>query len=232
MQSNLEVDALLSWLTVLLGHEQSLDLETIVKRSLFVDALRVIGPSYVPADAASRPGFAFDEAIRKFDRAELFFPPDSPLLHVDWQRLVGAEDLSVLGRHEAVKVRPRGNFFFFFFFVFSCMYLKVLKILLGAAVKCKDKARFVQQLQKEVPAAKQKALMMVIQNELLKEAVVSREEQSLRARVFELEQQISRSDTSAIQRQNVELQSSCAALELEVHKLRNEPAKIATEANG
>ncbi len=116
MQSNLEVDALLSWLTVLLGHEQTLDLETVVKRSLFVDALRVIGPSYLPADAASRPGLAFDEAVRKFDRAELFFPPDSPLLHVDWQRLVGAEDLSVLGRHEGVKVRPRGNFFFFFFF--------------------------------------------------------------------------------------------------------------------
>lgn len=61
---------------------------------------------------------------------------------------------------------------------------KVLKILLGAAVKCNDKvfcfvlvcpfvssclrkARFVQQIQK-LPPAKQKILMVVIQNELLK----------------------------------------------------------------
>ena len=68
-----------------------------------MDALRVIGPQYLGSDL-SRPERAFDDAIRRFDRAELSFPPH--LLMVDWERLMNVDDgqLSVLARHEAVKV--------------------------------------------------------------------------------------------------------------------------------
>jgi hypothetical protein len=125
-------DALLSWLALVLDRD-SVQLEEVLfwmlvfflrflmsrqkkvvgKELLCFDALRLIGPAYAP-DKSLSSGAAFDEAIRRFDQAELRFPPDSPLLSVDWERLGFDGPLSVVARHEAIKVLGRniGRFLF------------------------------------------------------------------------------------------------------------------------
>ncbi len=211
---------LTAWLGLVLG-APGLPLESFVEERLFLRALRVIAPHFAPPDDAAvreeATAAAFDAAIQALDRAELHFPPGSPLLRINWPLLLGPLEggqLSVAQRQEAVKVA---------------------KLLLGAAVKCNDKATFVSQIQRGLPPAAQKALMVVIQQELLKEPVPTREEKlsderQLRERVAELEARAA--DRDALARQNAELIASCAALEKELQASRAERpnSKAATVA--
>ncbi len=198
----------MAWLGLVLGAPVSL--EAFVVERLFLRALSVIAPHATGSVAPGDEVAVFDRSMQALNRSELHYPPNSPLLRIDWPLLMafGETDvaLSQTQRREAIKVA---------------------KLLLGAAVKCHDRARFVVQIQNLAPAA-QKALMVIMQQELLKETAEEPQpegEERMRARIAELEAAAAERDELA--RQIAELLTTCASLE----KALQESRQVTTPAS-
>lgn len=212
-----EVDALLAWLNTFqasgLPHVGSL--EDFVLHGAYWRALTLIGPAYatgameVPpaphsADTVAKLSPTFLGAMRAFDERELHLP-SYDLLNVDVSALVtwvqsGEPHMTLVARTHA---------------------LRMLKLLLAAAVKCDDKALFIPQLQTLPRQTVQPLLMGIIQNELLKVPVVTASEETarLRARVAQLESEYE--DVTFLRERNAELMRNAAVLEAEMAAVRN-----------
>ena len=155
-------------------------------------------------------GQLFSRSLRVFNESELHFPGGTGLLSINFVLLSNfvknGSDFDHLARAEAIKVA---------------------KVLLGAAVKCDNKQEFIAQIT-SLSAQMQQHIMKIIQSELLKEPVKSRET----AIIAELEAQLEaeRDEFASVRNRNTELVATCTALEEEMTALKD--ASILATASG